>query len=123
MWFVGAAMAQTLALYWPRAAPAAPEGIGLDKVAHVALFAVVAYAGTRANVRQTWLIGLLLGQAVLSEMVQGLWLTQRSGDGWDVIADVAGIALGIGIARHWGGRASAASDPVTHQANDRCATS
>jgi VanZ family protein len=34
-------------------------------------------------------------QAVLSELVQGVFLPHRSGDALDAVADLTGIALGV----------------------------
>lgn len=62
-----------------------------DKVVHLALFAALA-----ATTRWRFGVGLwaVAAYAVLSEVVQGVLLTTRSGDGYDVVADLLGVALG-----------------------------
>ena len=64
---------------------------GSDKVVHLALFALLA-ATTR------WRFGaglwLVAAYAVVSELVQGLLLAERSGDPYDAVADLLGVALG-----------------------------
>lgn len=46
---------------------------------------------------------LLVAHAVVSEVVQASLLTARSGDPWDVVADVAGALAGV-ARRRSGGR-------------------
>lgn len=72
---------------------------GADKVVHLALFA--ALAGTAR-----WRFGggplVLLAVAAyapVSELVQGALLPDRSGDPYDVLADLVGVALGWRAAR------------------------
>ena len=67
---------------------------GSDKVVHLVLFALLA-ATTR------WRFGPVLAGLVAvtayapaSELVQGLLLSGRSGDPYDVVADLLGVALG-----------------------------
>ncbi len=85
-------------LFTPRAG-----GEGLfpyaDKVVHLTLFALL--AGTTR-----WRFGPLLGAfaavaayAVASEVVQAQLLATRSGDAYDVVADLAGAVLGWLLAR------------------------
>lgn len=92
-----------VAVYAPSAA-----GAGLfphaDKVAHLLVFAAVAATGVPAGVPIRWLAGLLVAHAVLSEIVQAVWLTQRSGDPGDVVADLVGIGLGLVVGRRLPGR-------------------
>ena len=72
---------------------------GSDKVVHLLLFALLA-ATTR------WLfgsgllgLGLVAAYAVVSEVVQGALLSTRSGDAYDVVADLLGALLGWLVAR------------------------
>ena len=65
-----------------------------DKVVHLGLFALL--AGTAR-----WRFGpvsaalvAVAAYAVLSEVVQGALLSTRSGDAYDVLADLLGAALG-----------------------------
>jgi hypothetical protein len=41
-----------------------------------------------------WLLGALVANAVVSELVQHWLLPQRDGDPFDALADLAGVALG-----------------------------
>jgi len=79
----------------------APSVPGLDKVVHAAIFA--ALAGTtrwRFGARPA-LLGAVVGYAVLSEVVQAALLSQRSGDPYDVVADVVGAAAGWFLVGRW----------------------
>jgi uncharacterized membrane protein AbrB (regulator of aidB expression) len=89
-----AVVVNVLVLYWPR--HVSQGGIPyIDKVVHVTIFAVVAIAGMRARVPLAWLIGLLVAQAVGSELIQHWFLVNRTGDPADVAADLVGVALGV----------------------------
>src|SRR6476660_5438731 len=106
-WLVLAvALAVNLALlYWPRApGPGALDGVpDLDKVVHVATFASVAWAGLRAGLPARWWLPLLAGHAVLSEVLQHALLPHRSGDPFDVVADIVGDPAGCWCANaRWG---------------------
>jgi VanZ family protein len=87
-----------LVLYAPDTggAPAVP---GLDKVVHAATFASVALAGLRAGLAARWWVPVVATHAVVSELVQHWVLPHRSGDPADVLADLAGAALGVLAAR------------------------
>jgi VanZ family protein len=72
---------------------------GSDKVVHLALFALL--AGTTR-----WRFGpagpalaAVVAYAVLSEVVQATLLRDRSGDVYDVVADLLGVAVGWLLAR------------------------
>jgi VanZ family protein len=73
--------------------PSAPAGV--DKLVHLSLFAALAVAGRWAGVRTRVLAGLLVGYALVSEIVQAVTPLQRSGSVTDGVADVLGIALGL----------------------------
>lgn len=95
-------------LYAPRAG--GPELFpGIDKVVHVATFASVAWAGLRAGVPARWWVPLVSAHAVVSELAQHWLLPHRSGDPLDVLADLAGVALGVLAATRFG-RASWTGD-------------
>ena len=67
---------------------------GSDKVVHLALFALLA-ATTRWRFGPVAAALAAVGAyAVVSELVQGLLLAERSGDPYDVVADLLGVALG-----------------------------
>lgn len=80
-------------LYVP-SQPGPPMFPGFDKVAHVGSFALVMLTGLLAGLRARPLGLVLVIHAVLSEILQGTLLPDRSGDVVDVVADLAGIALG-----------------------------
>lgn len=96
--FVVAVGMQLWGLYASETTPG-PGIPGLDKVAHVGMFALVMATGVVAGVPPRVLAVVLLAHAVVSEVVQGALLPTRSGDVWDAVADVAGIGLGWLVAR------------------------
>ncbi|TFV60214.1 UNVERIFIED_ORG: VanZ family protein [Bacillus sp. AZ43] len=73
--------------------PSAPPGV--DKLVHLALFAVLAVTGRWAGLGARPLGLLLLGYAVVSELVQGLSPLARSASLADGLADLAGVVLGL----------------------------
>lgn len=93
-----AAIGQLVVLY-------APEGGGppllphVDKVVHVVAFALPVACALLARMpwRPVALVAAL--HAPVSEVVQATWLPARSGDPWDVVADLLGVALGLGAGR------------------------
>ncbi len=50
------------------------------------------------------LLGAVVGYAVLSEVAQGALLSGRSGDPYDVVADVLGAVAGWLVASRWTSR-------------------
>jgi hypothetical protein len=93
-WAFGAAVVvQLIALYVPDA-PAGPEIIGLDKVVHVSIFAAPALAALMVGLRARWALGILAVHAPISELIQHFFLTHRSGDVFDAVADLSGVLLG-----------------------------
>ena len=69
---------------------------GSDKVVHALLFGALA-ATTWWRFRTG--LALVAAYAVLSEVVQGVLLSTRSGDPYDVVADLLGAAAGWLVAR------------------------
>ena len=69
---------------------------GLDKVAHVASYVLVGLTWHRAGLPARWV--LLLGAALAAgtEGAQELMAVGREGDPWDLAANAAGLALGVG---------------------------
>jgi VanZ family protein len=88
-----ALVAQLIAVYAPRV-PAGPPVNGLDKVVHVVIFALPVLAGLMAGVRVLWVLAVFALHAPASELIQHFALPHRSGDVFDVLADLAGVALG-----------------------------
>lgn len=92
---VAALACHLLVLYIPRVpTPGGPGIPGADKVAHVVVFALVVAAALWVGLPARWVVPLALAHTVISELVQHLWLPGRSGDVWDVVADVLGVLLG-----------------------------
>jgi hypothetical protein len=107
--FAAAVAANLAILFWPHAV--GPGGLpGLDKVVHAASFGLVAWSGLRAGAPARWLLPVLALHAVGSEVIQHLYVPGRSGDPWDVVADLAGVALGAAGARWRHGTRAGAHD-------------
>jgi hypothetical protein len=95
-WWIGMLLltvgVQLEGLYAPQA-PGPALFDGADKVAHAVLFGtpllVCLFAGLAPRVA---LVALLV-HAPVSELIQHIALPGRSGDPWDVVADVTGILL------------------------------
>jgi hypothetical protein len=106
LWWFGLAVAvQLAALYVPRA-PSEGGGLGLDKVVHAGIFAVVVWTGRRAGVPLPWLVVVCAVHAPLSEWVQSTFLPHRDGSVGDALADLVGVAIGtlVPARRRAGGR-------------------
>ncbi|MCZ2806845.1 VanZ family protein [Modestobacter sp. VKM Ac-2983] len=73
--------------------PSAPAGV--DKVVHVLLFAVLAVSGRWAGVGRGVLAVVLVVYASVSELLQSLPVLNRSTSVADLLADVAGVAVGL----------------------------
>lgn len=87
------------ALYAPGSPEPSPITIPhIDKVVHVALFAAPAFLLGRLS-RASWPVWLLVAHAPISEVVQHFFIPLRSGDALDLVADLAGVALGVWAAR------------------------
>jgi VanZ family protein len=105
-----AVLAQLYGLYRPGGPPQPELFPGVDKVEHLIGFAVpvalVLIAGWRYRARRgravsRRFVGTVLVlfslHAVASELIQGAFYVWRKGDPLDVVADLAGIALGLGV--------------------------
>jgi VanZ family protein len=103
---VVAVVAQLLVLYWPVVTVEGPVS-WTDKVVHLLVFAVPTYAVGRVlgSVRAAVLIFAV--HAPVSELVQHYALPGRTGDVWDAVLDLLGVAVGAaalvvrGRARRW----------------------
>lgn len=94
-----ALLGHVVALYLPGSAGSGIELFPhVDKVVHVFLFGVPAFLLRRLTTAW-WPIALLIVHAPVSEAVQHLWIPYRSGDPWDLVADLVGIALGAVLAQ------------------------
>jgi hypothetical protein len=90
---------QLAVLYVPRAPQVPTGGLPLDKAVHLVVFALPVVALVAAGLPRGWVVGVMAVHAVLSELVQGALLNQRSGDPADVVADLAGVAIGALLTR------------------------
>lgn len=87
-----------VALYLPGSPEATPSLVPhLDKLVHVLLFAAPAFL-LRRLATTWWPIVALVAHAPVSELVQYSLIPHRSGDPWDLVADVVGVALGVWLA-------------------------
>lgn len=87
-----------LALYLPGSPePSSFDIPGSDKVLHVLLFAAPACLMV-GRFSSTWPVWLLAVHAPVSEVIQWQWIPYRSGDLLDLVADLAGVALGWWLA-------------------------
>ena len=84
---------QLIALYSPQV-PAGPQITGLDKVVHICIFAGPALAALMAGISAPWALGILAVHAPVSELIQHFALSHRSGDVFDALADLVGVAIG-----------------------------
>ena len=96
--FVAAVALQLYGVYAPREAGPHVGIPEIDKVAHLFLFSSVAFLGLMVRVPARWLLGALVANAIVSELVQYWLLPQRDGDPFDVLADLTGVALGAWLA-------------------------
>jgi VanZ family protein len=92
--FVAAVALQLYGVYAPREAGPHVGIPQIDKVAHFFLFAAVAFLGLKVGVPARWLLGALVANAIVSEIVQHYLLPQRDGSPFDALADLAGVAFG-----------------------------
>ena len=97
--FVTAVLAQLAVLYWPSAPELGPLVPFADKIVHAAVFGVAVWTGRRAGIPVRVLVVIFGVHAGLSEVLQDRLLDDRAGDRGDVIADLAGIALGSVLPR------------------------
>lgn len=87
---------QLLALYWPRVTVQGPV-TWTDKVVHLLLFLVPTVSGLLAGIRPAYLVTAMAVHAPVSELVQHFLLPNRSGDPWDAVLDLTGVALAVGV--------------------------
>jgi VanZ family protein len=91
----------------PSDVPSGPPG--MDKVVHFLLFAALALTGRWAGVRQGLLAGLLVVYAGGSELLQGTSMVDRDASVGDLVADSAGVVVGLLVWQLVGSRRSRAS--------------
>jgi len=112
---VVALLVQFYGLYSPSGPPSTP-GMPSDKIEHLLGFAVPVALFIAARVDWRLVAGLAVLQAIASELVQGLLLSDRSGDLWDIVADLTGTAIGCVVGwfarRFTADRPSATASPT-----------
>jgi VanZ family protein len=105
-----AAVAVQLVVLYAPSPPSVSPFPGSDKVVHVLVFLVPVAVALLVGLTPRLVVLLFSAHAVVSEVVQALLLTGRSGDPLDVVADLAGVALGVVVwrvvVRSLGGRAA-----------------
>ena len=100
-WLLVVMMAATSWLAFMPSEPKPDALPHLDKLQHAAAFAALAAVAAlaAADPRRAWPVGLsLLGYGLFVELVQA-WLPTRHGDLLDLLADGAGILLGLALVR------------------------
>jgi VanZ family protein len=70
---------------------------GLDKAIHVVAFGVPTLAAVVLGRSAWWALPFVV-HAPVSEAVQATFVPHRSGDPWDVAADLVGVALAVVLA-------------------------
>ena len=90
---VAAVVTQLLVLYWPVVTVEGPVS-WTDKVVHLLVFAVPTYAVGRALRSVRTAVVVFAIHAPVSELVQHFLLPGRTGDVWDAVVDLIGVALG-----------------------------
>lgn len=101
-------LVQLIGLYRPGSPPTTPAIPYMDKLGHLMIFAlpvavILLYRASRAAGAISAAFGAVVivifaVHGVISELIQGWLLPQRDGDPYDVLADLAGVALGYGAA-------------------------
>ncbi|WP_161606275.1 VanZ family protein [Microlunatus speluncae] len=106
--FVLGCLLQLIGLYRPTGPPTVDAIPFLDKLGHALVFAlpvamILLYPASRTGRGWSGVFGVVVilifaGHAVVSELLQAWLLPERSGDPYDVLADLTGIAIGYGTA-------------------------
>lgn len=92
--FTAAVLVSLVVLFTPASGvPWAPPGV--DKLVHAGLFAALAVTGRWAGTGRRRLAVVLVAYAAISEVAQAWAPLDRTGSVADVVADVAGIVLGL----------------------------
>lgn len=93
-----AVLLQLVVLYSPSGGGVAPFP-NFDKLVHCAVFALPVLFALLARLPLALVVGLAAVHAPVSELVQWSLLPHRSGDPWDVVADLVGVTVGT-VAAH-----------------------
>ncbi len=94
-------LAQAAGFYTPAsgegALPLPPHG---DKVFHAGSFALATAFALLARLPWAPVLLFMVGHAIASEVIQGLFMETRSGDVADAVADLLGVLFGA-LAARW----------------------
>lgn len=93
-----AVVLQLVLLYAPSGGGVSPFP-NFDKLVHSAIFALPTFFALLARLPRVPVIAVLALHAPVSELIQWSLLPNRSGDPWDVVADLVGVTLGA-VAAH-----------------------
>ena len=111
LWAVlAAALAVHVVVLYSPSTPGVPLFPHADKVIHATVFAVPVWAALRLGMRRWVVVAVAAAHAPVSELVQAVVLRDRTGDVLDVLADLAGVVIGVLLA---GGRRRAAGEGFT----------
>lgn len=77
----------------PSGVPSSPPGV--DKIVHATLFAALTSTARWAGTGRLVTIGVMIGYAGISEVLQGTALVGRSASVADWLADVTGVLIGL----------------------------
>jgi hypothetical protein len=92
-----AVVLQLVLLYAPSSGGVSPFP-NFDKLVHSAMFALPVFFALLARLPRVPVIAVLALHAPVSELIQWTLLPNRSGDPWDVVADLVGVTLGAAAA-------------------------
>lgn len=108
---LAALLLQLSVLYAPSGGGAAPFP-NFDKLVHCAVFALPVLFALLARLPLAPVVALAALHAPVSELIQWSLLPNRSGDPWDVIADLIGVTLGAVTAHIASRRRTTAPSPT-----------
>lgn len=94
-----ATLAFQLVIVYSPSGGGAPPFPNFDKLVHCTVFAMPVFLAVLARVPAVPVVALFAVHAPVSELVQWGLLPNRSGDPWDAVADLVGVALGA-VAAH-----------------------
>ncbi|GAB78394.1 hypothetical protein SAMN05421595_0912 [Austwickia chelonae] len=72
---------------------------GTDKIVHAVVFALPVLAAGAAGAWWRWMAWAMVVHAPVSEIAQHVLLPTRSGDVWDVAADLTGVVAAAWLVR------------------------
>lgn len=94
-----ALVVQLVVLYSPSGGGVAPFP-NFDKLVHCSVFALPVLLALVAGLPKWPVVVLVALHAPVSELIQWTLLPHRSGDPWDVVADLVGVGVGLVAARY-----------------------